>query len=65
MPNKGPVTRLPDYVLDYAKREAALEGRRPSDVVAQIVRLGLEARESRKVDTERAKRVIDAIKAVV
>jgi hypothetical protein len=46
--NQGLVVRIPDYIEDYARREAAAEGRKPGDVIGQLWRLGLEAREARK-----------------
>jgi hypothetical protein len=65
MANQYQVVRLPDYVMAYAIREARDEGRRPSDVISQLWRLGLEAREGRKTEDVRNREIIATLRAAV
>jgi RNase P/RNase MRP subunit p30 len=59
------VVRVPEFISAYALREARSEGRRPSDVIGQLIRLGLETVEARKAEGEKARRIIESIKARV
>jgi len=62
--NQGQVVRCPDFIWAYAQREAVATGRRPNDVIGQLLRIGLETIEAGRAESLKAQKVIASLKAI-
>jgi hypothetical protein len=63
--NQRHMASVPEWIWEYCLKEAGRENIRASALLNQMIALGLEAREAEKLENEKAKRIVDTIRAVV
>jgi hypothetical protein len=56
---------IPVWIWEYCIKEGMRERLRPSALLNQLLRVGLEAREAEKATVEKANRIVEMIRAVV
>jgi hypothetical protein len=63
--NQRHMASIPEWAWSYFLTEGSRENLRASALLNQLIRDGIEAREAKKAEVDRAKRIVDTIRAVV
>jgi hypothetical protein len=62
--NQRHMASVPEWVWEYCRKEEAHENVRASAVLVGLIRSGIEHREAEKAEADRAKRVVQTLRAI-